>query len=310
MTNAPSYYSPDQVGQVYRPDTTKTMEAGEQAGWSPAPRDSKKIALLTVDAQVDFVHEDGALAVPGSIEDMRRLIELIYREGHRITTHVLTVDTHVPFMIFFPSWWINEKGQHPDPFTIITGEDIKNGVWRAVVKPAWSHAYPTKLAEKGKKMLMIWPYHCMDMTEGINVIPPLAEAIFYHSSARHSQPIVVHKGHIPQTEFYSPLCPEVEVANVPGGTINTPILNILAENDEIWVAGEAKSHCVLEGMKTLVDYFSQNQPEVLERILFLMDCTSSVYHPDVDFDAEANAELQRMASDHGVHLIESSDLYT
>jgi len=310
MTTAPSYYSPDQIGQVYRPDTAKAMEIGRQAGWRPALRDSQKIALLIVDAQVDFVHKDGALAVPGSIEDMKRLVELIYREGHRITTNVLTVDTHSPFMIFFSSWWVDEQGQQPGPFTIITEEEVKNGVWRAVVMPAWSHAYPTKLAAKGKKQLMIWSYHCMDMTEGINVIPPLVEAVFYHAAARHSQPIVVHKGHIPQTEFYSPLCPEVEVTNVPGGTINTPILNILAENDEIWVAGEAKSHCVLEGVRTLVDYFSQNQPEVLKRIFFLMDCTSSVFHPAVDFEAEANTALKQMASDYGIQLIESTDLYT
>jgi len=306
----PNYYSPDRVDEFYIPDTAAALEAGQRAGWGPASRDGKKIAFFIVDAQVDFVHKDGALSVPGAIEDVQRLIELIYREGHRVTTLVPTVDTHFPFMIFFGTWWRNSNGESPSPFTIITEEDVQKGVWQAVVDPAWSHAYVNKLAEKGKKQLMIWPAHCMDMTPGICIVPPLVEAIFFHSAARHSQPVVVHKGHIPQSEFYSPLRPEVDVPGVPGGTINTPVLNILASHDEIWVAGEAKSHCVLEAMKTLVDYFGQNQPDVLERILFLMDCTSSVVHPQVDFDAIAEAELKTMAENHGIQLIESTDLYT
>lgn len=309
----PSYYSPDQVGKFYVPDTAAAIAAGQTAGWKPAAGDEKgfkRIALFTVDAQVDFVHMDGALSVPGAIEDVRRLIELIYHEGYRITTIVPTIDTHYPFMIFFPTWWRDKQGEMPAPFTVITEEDIKKGVWQAVVDPVWSHSYVGKLAQTGKQALMIWPFHCMDTSPGICLVPPLFEAIMYHAAARHSQPIVVHKGQIPQTEFYSPLRPEVDVPNVPGGTINTPVLNILAGHEEIWVAGEAKSHCVLEAMKTLVDYFGPTQPEVLQRISFLMDCTSSVVHPKVDFEAISQKELERMAKNHGVKLVKSTDLFS
>lgn len=310
---SPSYYSPDQVGKLYSPNTSAAVAAGESAGWTPASGDEKRgkrIALFTIDAQVDFVHTDGALSVPGSIEDIKRLIELIYREGYRITTIVPTIDTHYPFMIFFPTWWRNQQGEMPTPFTIISEEDVKKGTWRAVIEPAWSHSYVGKLAKTGKQALMIWPFHCMDTSPGICLVPPLYEAIMYHAAARHTQPIVVHKGHIPQTEFYSPLRPEVDVPHVPGGTINTPILNVLAGHEEIWVAGEAKSHCVLEAMKTLTEYFGPTQPEVLKKILFLMDCTSSVVHPAVDFEAIAQDQLQKMAKDHGIQLVRSTDLFS
>lgn len=307
----PSYFKPDQIGKLYLANIDAAIAEGEKAGWSPAASDSRstpKRALFVIDNQVDFCHKEGSLSVPGALEDIKRLIDLIYRTGDKITTIVPTVDTHFPFMIFFRTWWRDPSGQMPDPFTMITEDDVKKGSWRAIVDPAWSHAYVSKLSQAGKQVLMIWPFHCMDTTEGISLVPPLAEAICFHSAARHTQPIVVHKGHIPQTEFYSPLRPEVDVPQVPGGTINTPILDVLATHDEIWVAGEAKSHCVLNGMKTLVDYFAPTQPEVLRRIKFLLDCTSSVVHPAVDFEAIAQAELESMSKKWGIELVNSTDL--
>lgn len=310
MSNVPSYYASDQVDKLYIPNTALAMEEGRRAGWSPASRDRTKIALLIVDAQGDFVWTKGSLSVPGSVGDIDRLIRLIYREGSRITTIVPTIDMHVPFMIFFPTWWTDRNGKQPDPYTVITADDVlQKGVWKAVVDPSWSHSYVAKLAKAGKKQLMIWPYHCITSTPGFCLVPPLSEAISFFAQARHSQPRFVYKGQIPQTEFYSPLRPEVDVPGVPNGTINTPILNVLAEHDQIWVTGEAKSHCVLEAMATLTDYFGANQPEVLRRIFFLMDCTSSVQHPAVDFEAIAETELKRMSKDFGVNLVKSTDLY-
>ena len=309
MFNLPDFYSDKQVGQVYAADVSKAIEMGKKSGWGSSIRDKKRIALLSVDPQIDFVHADGSLSVPGAIDDMKRLINLVYREGHRITSTIMTIDTHHPLMIFFPTWWVDKDGNQPAPFTIISKEDIDKGVWRAVIDPAWSYKYVSQLAKAGKKQLMIWPYHCMDGSLGICIVPPLLEAVMFHSGARYNQPTFVHKGHIPRTEFYSPLCPEVEVPNVPGGTINKPILDILASHDEIWVAGEAKSHCVLEAMNTLVGYFAQSQPEVLGKIFFLMDCTSSVFHPQVDFESIAQTELKKMEKNHGIKLIKSTDLF-
>jgi nicotinamidase/pyrazinamidase len=311
----PSFFKPsEQIGKVYRPDIASAIAEGRRAGWSPAALDgskpgSKKICLILIDEQIDFVHTDGALSVPGSLADVRRVCELLYHEGHRITTVVPTIDTHSPFMIFFPTWWVDDSGQNVQPFTIITHDDIKSGKYRAVIDPAWSHAYVDKLASAGKQSLMIWPFHCLDVSEGFSMVPALYEAVMFHASARFSQPVVIHKGHIPQTEFYSPFQPEVEVTSVAGGTINTPILTQIANHDEIWIAGEAKSHCVLCGMESLVSFFGTSDPNILKKIYFLMDCTSSVQSPLVDFEAIASKRLQDMASQYGINLCKSTDLY-
>lgn len=304
----PSFYKVSQVGTVYRPNVFGVVAEGRQVGWKPAARDGRKVALFLVDMQIDFCHGDGALPVPGALDDVRRVLDLIYGTGDKISTIAATMDTHYPFMIFFSPWWIGANGQHPEPFTIITEEDIKRGVWQAIIEPAWSHSYVAKLAEQGKYQLMIWPFHCMDGSEGFNLLPPLYEAIMFHAAARFTQPVIMHKGHIPQTEFYSPLRPEVDVPGVPGGSINTPFLNLLANHEVILVAGEAKSHCVLSAMETLVAYFGVHQPDVLKRIFFLEDCTSSVQHPQVDFEAIASARLRQMASDHGIQLLRSSEV--
>lgn len=310
----PPYFNPSQVGQVYQPNVGAAIAAGRRVGWGPAALDGRKgnmdrVCLVVVDAQIDFVHPDGALPVTGASGDMQRLIDLIYHEGHRITTVVPTIDTHTPFMIFFAPWWINARGENPDPYTIITVDDIKNGVWRAVVDTAWSHAYVEKLAQGGKYSLMIWPFHCMDTSPGFALVPPLYEAMMFHAGARFAQPVFVHKGQIPQTEFYSPLRPEVDVPQVPGGTINMPILSLFAKHGQVWVTGEAMSHCVLSFMETFCEYFAANAPEVLRSTSFLMDCTSAVVHPAVDFKGIATKRLQEMATKHGVVLCNSTDLY-
>jgi nicotinamidase/pyrazinamidase len=317
----PAFYKPSLVGKSYNARTAEVMTAGANAGWSAASRDGKKVALLVVDGQVSFCHEDGELAVPGALDDARRLIDLIFRQGHAISSISLTVDTHFPYMIFFSSWWragknftdpatgvSYKRNDQPVPFTVISEDSIRRGLWQAAFDPAWSHAYPTKLAQSNKYQLMIWPYHTMDTTQGISVLPPLYEAVVYHGAARYTQPTIIHKGHIPQTEFYSPLKPEVEVPNVPGASLNTHVLQILAKNDLILVAGWAKSHCVLSGMETLVEYFGSYDPKVLQRILFLEDCTSSVKHPTIDFDAIADEKLEVMRKKHGIKLVKSTQI--
>ena len=36
------------------------------------------------------------------------------------------------YCVGFPCFWENEKGEHPAPWTIVSYNDIKKGVWRPV----------------------------------------------------------------------------------------------------------------------------------------------------------------------------------
>jgi len=300
-------FDPKVLGTNYDPDLTKYEGLGAKAGLTPSADDKLRTILLIVDMQRDFVHTDGALSVPGAIEDVRRLIEWIYRNTGDITTIAASLDTHTRMMIFHPDWWKNiETGKHPDPFTPITLAEIRAGKWQALNDPPWSVRYVKQLEEAAKKNLMIWPFHCLVGTDGQKLIPALHEAIAHHGAARATKPEFITKGVVPYVEHYGIFGAEVPYPKDPKASgLNTEYLDIIAKYDRIYVAGEAKSHCVLETMKQMTGHFG-SQPDVIAKIRFLMDCTSSVAHPAIDFETLAMAELKEMEK-KGVVMVQSTD---
>jgi nicotinamidase/pyrazinamidase len=304
MTN-PRFYDSKRVGQLYAPDMASVVDEGRAAGLSPAALDQERTILVLVDTQVDFVHADGALSVPGAVDDTRRTIEWIFRRVDRLTTIAASLDSHLPIQIFFPTWWADAAGQHPAPFTPISSADLTAGRWIPLYEQAWSVDYVERLEEQAKKELMIWPYHTLIGTTGHTLTPALYETVAYHSAARQAQPVFLTKGSIPKTEHYSILEPEVKVPEHPQGGLNTAFLDMLATYDRVYIAGQAKSHCVLETVTSIMRYFD-GQPEAIDKLRVLIDCTSSVAHPQIDFDTMANKAFARFEA-HGLRLITSQD---
>ncbi|MCE7947468.1 MAG: hypothetical protein DYG88_08585 [Chloroflexi bacterium CFX4] len=299
----PSFYNPKQVGQIYEPDLQRAYEAGVADFKSAASADRPRVLLWLVDMQNDFILPAplGRLPVPGAVEDAQRTVEWIYRNVHHITQITASLDTHTPFQIFYPTWWRNAKGERPAPYTVITAEDVSKGVWMPVTEPLWSVQYVEELEKVGKKQLMIWPFHCMEGTAGRALLPALSEAIMYHSGARTAQPTYLTKGTIAHTEFYSVVEPEVKYAKHPEGGLNTRFLEVVASFDLIYVAGEARSHCVLATMNSVLRYFA-SQPEVIAKLRFLDDCTSSI----PGFEQSTEQRLGEMAA-QGMRLVKSTE---
>ncbi len=298
----PSFYDQQRVGSLYAPNVLEATLAGQRAKLSPASLDKQRVALLLIDAQVDFIHPDGALSVPGAVEDTRRIIEWIFQHTEQLTTIAASLDSHLPIQIFSPAWWINGSGEHPMPFTVITHQDVVEGVWKACYEPDWSLDYTRLLEAQARKQLMIWPYHTLIGTPGHAITPALYEAIAYHASARSTQPIFLHKGSEPRTEHYSILEPEVKLPDQPQA-FNSEFLAKLATHDLIYVAGQAKSHCVLE---TLTSIMRTNEAAVISKLRVLTDAMSSVAHPEIDFDQLANDQLSAY-SHAGLRLVTTSD---
>ncbi|MDZ4766827.1 MAG: hypothetical protein SGI73_19995 [Chloroflexota bacterium] len=301
----PKFYDPAHVGQLYVPDIGVAVQEGYKTVLPRSEDDKNRSILVLVDPQIDFIHSEGALPVPGAVEDTRRTIEWIYRYTGSITTIAASLDSHVAIQIFLPSWWEDENGERPVPYTIIHDADVKAGKWKPTYEPEWSMQYVETLEKHAKKELMIWPYHCMLGTAGHAITSALVEAIAYHSGARHTQPIYLTKGQIPKTEYYSMLEPEVKVPNHPMGELNTSFLNMLNRYDRIFIAGQAKSHCVLETVNSIMRYF-KGQMQIVSKIRVLTDCMSSVAHPTINFDALADRRFQEFASE-GLKLLKSTD---
>jgi nicotinamidase/pyrazinamidase len=303
MMPLPTYYNAAKVSEIYEPDLPRAYEAGLNAFERPASSDTRRILLWLVDVQIDFVFPApiGRLTVPNALDDTRRTVEFMYNNVQAITHIAASLDTHMPFHIFYPSWWKNAQGERPAPYTVITSEEVHKGVWQSVTEPEWSRYYVETLEQVGKKQLMIWPFHCMEGTEGRALVPALSEAIMYHSGARMDQPTYLTKGTIAHTEFYSVVEPEVKYLEHPDGGVNVKFLEIVSEFDLIYVAGQARSHCILETITSVMRHFA-NQPEVIRKLRFLDDCTSSI----VGFEANTEAQLQKFAS-QGMRLVKSTD---
>ncbi|WP_420628093.1 hypothetical protein [Candidatus Leptofilum sp.] len=305
MSKFPSFYDPNRIGTLFYPDVATIAAEATAVGLKPAVEDKEDVHLVIIDMQIDFCHEKGSLYVPGAIGDIQRTIEFIYNNAERITNITCSLDSHLPHQIFHPAWWADEAGNHPAPFTLITYDDIKQGKWRPLVAPVQSTNYVKTLEQEAKKQLTIWPYHVMIGSIGNALDPELFTAVLYHSIARKTQPTWLTKGSIPLTEHYSIIQPEVPVANHPMGGKNKPFLDTLSKADVVVIAGEAESHCVLETVEDLVEDFG-SQPEALQKIYFLRDCTSPVLHPDVDFHAIAQARFAEFEK-QGVNFINSTD---
>jgi nicotinamidase-related amidase len=316
-TAFPSLFDPhDPFADMYPARIATFIEAGRNAGLPPAAEDAQpgRVALILVDEQYDFVHPSGSLSVPGAQADLDRLLRFLYRNIARVTTIYASLDTHHECQIFSDTWWqYAGTDERPAPFTVITlndrGEAIDAARGRRVVPlfdPAWTlGTYLSQLRKHAHKDLMIWPYHCIEGTMGHNLMPALREALAFHSAARAAPVVFIRKGTCPSVEHYGIFAAEVPYPGDPSTGLNTAILDAIATHDLIYVAGQAKSHCVLETMKQLLAYF-QDQPGIIRKFRFLMDCTSSVVHPQIDFDALAMAELIAM-QEHGIRLVTSTD---
>ncbi len=152
---------------------------------------------------------------------------------------------------------------------------------------------------------MIWPYHTMQGTLGHMLVAPISEAIAWHSAARQTQPVYIEKGLTMRTEFYGIFGAEVPDPQSPESSLNVSLLDAVMRHDRVYIAGEAKSHCVLETERQIVEHYA-NRPDMLRKLYFLKDCTSSVQHPAIDFDALAEVELARM-KERGVNVVVSTD---
>lgn len=305
MQDFPDFYDPQRIGTLFYPDMARIASQAQQSNLAPATQDTKKIHLVVIDMQIDFCHPGGSLYVPGAEGDIRRLIEFIYRNASRISQITCSLDSHLPHQIFHPAWWVDKKGNHPAPFTMITYDEVKAGKWRPLQEMERSVDYLRRLEADAKKTLTIWPYHVLIGGIGNALDPELFSAVLWHSLARQVEPHWLSKGSIPLTEHYSIIQPEVPMPDQPLGRKNQAFLNTLAEADAIFIAGEASSHCVLETVEDLVEEFSQ-RPEVLRRIYFLSDCASPVVHPEVDFTAITQARFAEFAA-QGVNFVKSTD---
>ncbi len=329
----PPHFKPERVGEVWKVSYQERAEDAEK--WAnqhkiqSVSRDKFRISLLLVDVQNTFCIPEfelyvGGASGTGAVDDNRRLCEFIYRNLDVITETCPTMDTHQAMQIFHSIFLVNDKGEHPEPYTQITPEDIEEGVWKFNRQLSFSlriddaygqeylRHYTRKLQEGGKYDLTIWPYHAILGGIGHALVSAIEEAIFFHGIVRYSHPDFQVKGGNPFTENYSVLSPEV-LEDPQGEQIaekNVGFINKLLDFDAVIIAGQAKSHCVAWTIDDLLNEIHLSDKKLAEKVYLLEDCSSPVVIPGViDYTGQANAAFQRFA-DAGMHIVRSTDPIT
>ena len=288
--------------------------------------------LLLIDVQKDF-HVGGSLAIPGADEDVDRIVQFIATNSKNLHRIICTFDSHYKLHIAHPCFWIhNETKEHPKPFTIISSQDVQNGVWipRAdmqiyshmidsaifnegrgdstnckIIDPSTGNIdiqrycieYTRRLEEKQKFQLCIWPEHCLMGSVGHTLVEKVLVAIHTWSEQTGRNVEYVFKGQNLYTEMYSALVADVPISK--DTTFNQALQESIELSDQLYIAGQALSHCVNYTTRDIVQHWPKDR---LNNIHVLADCASAV----TSFEGAAQQFLTDMM-DAGVKIIKSTD---
>jgi len=242
-------------------------------GIDTSKRTSEEVRLLEANISKDVINQ-GALFVPGAENDMKRLAAMVVRLKDKIDDIHVTLDSHHYVDIAHPIFWINSENKHPDPFTIITTDDVRKGLWQATYEVYRSRArdYVEALEDNRRYPLCIWPPHCLIGSWGYGVVPELFNALVEWEKD-FALVDYVTKGSNFWTEHYSAVKADVEDPEDPTTHLNMGLIETLQGADTILLAGEARSHCLANTVRDIADNFGE---ENIEKMILLKDATSDV----------------------------------
>ncbi len=228
-------------------------------------------AMLIIDAQYDFCNPQGALFVQGADQDMKRLSGFISTNSAQIDHICVTLDSHPVNDISHPAFWMDKDGNYPAPFTQITLKEVREGRWTPRFFPQESLKYLEQLEAQGEFPHFIWPEHCLIGSKGASLDDQLMDALrTWTRAGKYYQ--AVTKGTYPLTEHFGIFMAQIPVADRPETQLNQGLLRTLERYKNVYLAGEAKSHCVATSLRQAMRY----APALAEKIIVLEDAMSDV----------------------------------
>lgn len=238
----------------------------------------KNSVLLVIDVQNDFMDiANSPLPVAGAVKDTERLVDFIKKvnPGKIFASQ----DTHYNLDISHVWWWKDHKGDYISPFTLITADDVRSGKYVPVIDPKGSLEYVESLEKNGEFLHFVWPDHCIAGTTGHSFLPIFQEALKEWSYTNKDWPFFIVKGVNPKTEHFGIFRANVPRADDASTDINQGIFNSLNTFDEMYLAGQARSHCVANSLRQLM----QLAPQIAPKLIVLEDCMSDVTNLPSDF---------------------------
>ncbi len=229
-----------------------------------------KTLLFVIDMQNDFCLPNGSLYVPGAEADVTRLCNLLQKKHAVITGIILTQDNHQLVDIAHPAFWHDAQGEHPKPFTSISANDVEQDKWIPFCDKSTALSYLQQLEAQGEYSHTIWPEHCIWGSEGAAIVSPFMKELAAWARQGHYFEIV-SKGSYPLTEHFGAFRANIPINNVPETQLNITLIQTLNNYEQIWIAGEARTHCVANTIKQLFEY-----PDIVKKLVILEDCMSNI----------------------------------
>lgn len=255
-------------------------------------------AILIIDAQYDFCNPQGALYVDGAQEDMVRLAGWIQKNKTKLGHIALTTDSHPVNDISHPAFWTDAEGNDPAPFTAIGLNDIRRGKWTPRFHAEEAIRYIETLEQQGEFAHFIWPFHCLTGSRGAAIDDVLMEALLdWTREGLNYQ--VIEKGTNPLTEHFGIFRANVPIPGRPETQLNRTLIDTLNGYDTVFLAGEAKSHCVANSLKQAMD----EAPELASKFVILEDCMS-----DVTGLAYLGTPIYEQARQQGIRFAKTSEI--
>lgn len=277
----------------------------------------KNIHLLVIDPQNDFCDlpqaympanpVDGsnyvpALPVAGAHADMLRVAELINRGAAGLSGISVTLDSHHRLDIAHPTFWKHADGSAVAPFTQIAAAEVREGKYLPRNPAALPRvlAYLDTLEAAGRYRLMVWPVHCEIGSWGHAVHADVHAAYNRWEDGQLGIVNKVSKGSNPWTEHYSAVMAEVPDDDDSATQLNQGFIDLLKTADQIYITGEAGSHCVRATTEHIADNFSQAD---LRKLVLLIDCMSPVTGFQLQYEEFVTAMRAR-----GLQIATSTDV--
>jgi len=238
----------------------------------------RKNALLIIDPQNSFCNpgdaqgnKRGSLFVEGADGDMNRLAAWLVKNSQDIDFVGVTLDMHQPNDIAHPNFWSDKNGNPPPPFSVITSQDVESGTWTPRFDPNRCLNYLKELEAQGEFPHVIWPVHCVAGSEGAAIYPPLMDAIIrWTERGKFFQ--TVAKGTYPFTEHFGAFQAQIPDAQRPETQLNHGLIKTLETYQNVYLAGEARSHCVANSLKQVMN----EAPSLAAKFIILEDSMSNV----------------------------------
>lgn len=207
-----------------------------------------KKLLLIIDPQNDFVDKKGSLYVPKAEAGIDAIVKFISDHKEEISDIAITQDTHHKYHIAHPAFWY----PRPEPFTQITAEDYRDGVYSAIMYPSREDKpydpFIMQYLESLPGPLTIWPEHCLEGSWGWAFPDVLSDALHLWEIQNPLKRFKIYqKGMWGNCEAFSLFTP-VAFDYRPYAD-----LDIFANYDEIIVCGFAKDICVARTVKDMLD---------------------------------------------------------